>query len=75
VDLRDGALNGVGVVRERKQLVDCVVEADDGGFAVGAEDGFRNQDAAFLDSGEQRRDTGAGFDEDDERERSVPTSK
>jgi len=69
MDLRDGALNGVGVVRERKEFVDRVVEADDGGFAILAEDGFRNQDAAFLDGGKKRRDTRAGFDEGDERER------
>jgi len=69
VDLRDGALDGVGIFGERKKFVDGVVEADDGGFAVLTENGLRNQDATFLDGGKERRDARAGFDEDDERER------
>ncbi len=67
--MRDGGLDGVRVVCEGQEFVDRVVEAEDGGFAVGAENGFGDEDAAFLDGGEQRRDTGAGFDEDDEGER------
>ena len=67
--MSEGALNLVGVVGEGEKFVDGVIEADDGGFATGAENGVRDEDAGFLHGGKKRSDAGAGFHEDDERER------
>src|SRR6476660_2369298 len=65
----DGAVALVGIAGEVLELIDRIVEADDGCLRIGAHDGLREKDAGLSHLRQECSDAGARLYKDHERER------